>query len=94
MALPIMKNYIYKRCGETGKRVQAKSLKLGDGLDPNTQMGPVVSAAHKERVLGYIEKGISEGADLILDGRNPKVDNPNQLTFDVPDSELDIVFSY
>ncbi len=33
-------------------------------------MGPVVSAAHKERVLGYIEKGIAEGADLVMDGRN------------------------
>jgi malonate-semialdehyde dehydrogenase (acetylating)/methylmalonate-semialdehyde dehydrogenase len=36
-------------------------------------MGPVVSAAHKQRVLGYIEKGIAEGAKLILDGRNAKV---------------------
>jgi malonate-semialdehyde dehydrogenase (acetylating)/methylmalonate-semialdehyde dehydrogenase len=41
-------------------------------------MGPVVSAAHKERVLGYIEKGIEEGADLILDGRNFTVEElPN-----------------
>ncbi len=37
-------------------------------------MGPVVSAAHKQRVLGYIEKGIAEGAKLVLDGRNAKVD--------------------
>lgn len=56
---------------------QARSMKLGDGLDPETQMGPVVSAEHKERVHGYIEKGVEEGADLILDGRNPGVDNPN-----------------
>jgi malonate-semialdehyde dehydrogenase (acetylating)/methylmalonate-semialdehyde dehydrogenase len=34
----------------------AKSLRVGDGLEETTQMGPVISAAHKERVLGYIEK--------------------------------------
>ena len=56
---------------------QAKSLKLGDGLEASTQMGPLVSAAHKEKVLGSIEKGIDEGAKLVLDGRNPEVDNPS-----------------
>jgi len=48
----------------------AKAMKVGDGLEEFTAMGPVVSAAHKERVLGYIEKGLAEGADLIMDGRN------------------------
>jgi malonate-semialdehyde dehydrogenase (acetylating)/methylmalonate-semialdehyde dehydrogenase len=48
----------------------AKDMKIGSGLDEKTAMGPVVSAAHKERVLGYIEKGIEEGADLVMDGRN------------------------
>jgi malonate-semialdehyde dehydrogenase (acetylating)/methylmalonate-semialdehyde dehydrogenase len=121
--------YIYRRCGETGKRVQAlggaknivavmpdanidaampslitsffgcsgqrclsgavlvpvgdvadeliekftaaaKIMKVGSGLDESTGMGPVVSAAHRERVLGYIEKGLEEGADLVMDGRN------------------------
>jgi malonate-semialdehyde dehydrogenase (acetylating)/methylmalonate-semialdehyde dehydrogenase len=52
----------------------AKNVKVGDGLDENTAMGPVVSAAHKERVLGYIEQGIAEGADLILDGRDCQVE--------------------
>lgn len=47
-----------------------KAMKVGDGLDEQTAMGPVVSAAHRERVLGYIEKGIAEGAELVLDGRN------------------------
>ena len=129
--------YIYQRCGETGKRVQAlggaknivsvmpdsnieaampslitsffgctgqrclsgsvlvpvgdiadeliekfiaaaEAMKVGDGLDEQTAMGPVISAAHKDRVLGYIEKGTSEGAKLILDGRNCKVEEfPN-----------------
>jgi malonate-semialdehyde dehydrogenase (acetylating)/methylmalonate-semialdehyde dehydrogenase len=56
----------------------AKAMKVGDGLNEQTAMGPVVSAAHKERVLGYIEKGLEEGADLILDGRNFTVEElPN-----------------
>lgn len=56
----------------------AKNVKVGNGLDEQTAMGPVVSAAHKERVLGYIEQGIAEGADLILDGRDCKVEGyPN-----------------
>ncbi len=47
----------------------AKNLKVGDGLDSSCSMGPVGSAPHKEKVLAYIEKGIEEGAELILDGR-------------------------
>jgi malonate-semialdehyde dehydrogenase (acetylating)/methylmalonate-semialdehyde dehydrogenase len=56
----------------------AKSLTVGNGLDPSTTMGPVISTGHKEKVLGYIEKGLAEGADLVLDGRNIHVDGyPN-----------------
>jgi malonate-semialdehyde dehydrogenase (acetylating)/methylmalonate-semialdehyde dehydrogenase len=56
----------------------AKALKVGNGLEEGIQMGPVVSKKHMEKVLGYIEKGIKEGAKLILDGRNIKVDgHPN-----------------
>jgi malonate-semialdehyde dehydrogenase (acetylating) / methylmalonate-semialdehyde dehydrogenase len=125
--------YIYQRCGETGKRVQALggaknivavmpdanldqgmpslltsffgctgqrclsgsvlvpvgnaadrlierftaaagSVSVGDGLDEQTFMGPLISAAHRKRVLGYIEKGLAEGAELLLDGRNVQVD--------------------
>jgi len=55
-----------------------KIMKVGDGLDESAAMGPVVSAAHKERVLGFIEKGIEEGAELIMDGRDFVVDEcPN-----------------
>ncbi len=48
----------------------AKAMKVGSGLDEQTAMGPLAGPAHKERSLSYIEKGIEEGADLILDGRN------------------------
>ncbi len=45
----------------------ASSLKMGYGLDEDTEMGPVVSAAHRERVLNYVEQGKKEGAQLVLD---------------------------
>jgi malonate-semialdehyde dehydrogenase (acetylating) / methylmalonate-semialdehyde dehydrogenase len=48
----------------------AQAVNVTEGLSEQCQMGPVVSQAHRERVLGYIEKGIEEGADMILDGRN------------------------
>ena len=48
----------------------AGALKMGPGLDESTQMPPVISREHMERVLACIEKGIEEGARLILDGRN------------------------
>jgi len=48
---------------------EAKKIKVGDGLEPGVTMGPVISKAHREKVLAYIEKGIAEGATLALDGR-------------------------
>jgi malonate-semialdehyde dehydrogenase (acetylating)/methylmalonate-semialdehyde dehydrogenase len=51
----------------------AKALVVGDGAQPGVGMGPVISAAHRERVLGYIEKGVAEGAKLVLDGRRKTV---------------------
>jgi acyl-CoA reductase-like NAD-dependent aldehyde dehydrogenase len=43
-------------------------LKLGPGIDPMTQMGPLISKAHMERVLGYISTGNEEGARLLTGG--------------------------
>jgi len=45
-----------------------QATKIGPGLDPETQMGPVVSAAQRDRVLGYLAKGKAEGACVVLDG--------------------------
>jgi malonate-semialdehyde dehydrogenase (acetylating)/methylmalonate-semialdehyde dehydrogenase len=47
----------------------ARSLKVGDGMQPGVQMGPVISGAHRDRVKRYIDKGVQEGARLVLDGR-------------------------
>jgi malonate-semialdehyde dehydrogenase (acetylating)/methylmalonate-semialdehyde dehydrogenase len=56
----------------------AHALKVGDGLEPGVTMGPVISAKHRDRVLNYIEKGVAEGASLVVDGRKTRVeDRPN-----------------
>ena len=47
---------------------RAPKMKMGPGLAPDTQLGPVVSAAQHERVTGYIEKGKAEGAELVAGG--------------------------
>ena len=52
---------------------RAKTLKVNAGTEPGTDVGPVVSCAALERITGLVEKGISEGATLELDGRNPVV---------------------
>ena len=49
----------------------AKSIKLGPGLDPQTQMGPLVSKEQQDRVLGYIESGRKQGASVMVGGGAP-----------------------
>ena len=53
------------------KKVEA--LKIGPGLDKNSEMGPLVTKQHLEKVKGYVDLGVKEGADLIVDGRNLKL---------------------
>ncbi|MCZ7547332.1 MAG: CoA-acylating methylmalonate-semialdehyde dehydrogenase [Anaerolineae bacterium] len=56
----------------------ARQLKIGNGMDQGTQMGPVISAKSLERVCNYIQQGVDAGAELLLDGRGIKVDGyPN-----------------
>ncbi|MDI9222231.1 CoA-acylating methylmalonate-semialdehyde dehydrogenase [Pantoea sp. EA-12] len=53
-----------------------KALRVGPGIQKGAEeneMGPVVSAAHQKKVLGYIDKGEAEGAKLVVDGRGIKV---------------------
>ena len=49
-------------------------MKMGYGLDEATQLGPMISEESRKKVLDFIEKGISEGAKLVLDGRNVNVE--------------------
>jgi malonate-semialdehyde dehydrogenase (acetylating)/methylmalonate-semialdehyde dehydrogenase len=55
-------------------------IRVGDGLDESVQMGPLQNAESKKRVMGFIERGIEEGAKLLLDGRELN------LVGDVPDT--------
>lgn len=50
----------------------AQELVIGEAWLPETQLGPVITAAHKKSVEDWIEKGLAEGAELVLDGRNCK----------------------
>ncbi|MFZ6049279.1 CoA-acylating methylmalonate-semialdehyde dehydrogenase [Pseudomonas sp. CR3202] len=52
---------------------KAKTLKVNAGVEPGTDIGPVVSCAALDRISGLIATGIAEGAKLELDGRNPSV---------------------
>jgi malonate-semialdehyde dehydrogenase (acetylating)/methylmalonate-semialdehyde dehydrogenase len=52
----------------------AKELKVGPAYDKSSTLGPVIDARHKERVIGWINKGVEEGAKLVLDGRSVTVE--------------------
>lgn len=51
----------------------ASKLKCGPGNSKTSDLGPVISGAAKERIEGLIASGVTDGADLLLDGRNPSV---------------------
>lgn len=55
------------------EEITAMRVGPGLGLDDEAHMGPLVSKVHAEKVLGYIDTGVEEGASLIVDGRNFKV---------------------
>lgn len=52
---------------------RAEKLVCGPPTDPSSNIGPLISKRSHERVMDLIQKGVDEGAELILDGRNPKV---------------------
>jgi malonate-semialdehyde dehydrogenase (acetylating)/methylmalonate-semialdehyde dehydrogenase len=54
-------------------RARIATLVVGPGTDDDSEMGPLVSQAHLERVLGFVSSGIQEGAELVVDGRDPHV---------------------
>jgi len=49
---------------------RARDLKVKNGLELDAEMGPIVTAQAHQRINGYIEKGVAEGADMIVDGRD------------------------
>jgi malonate-semialdehyde dehydrogenase (acetylating)/methylmalonate-semialdehyde dehydrogenase len=52
---------------------KVRKLRIGPGLDPDSEMGPLISAAHLAKVRGYVDAGVREGADLVVDGRSIKL---------------------
>jgi acyl-CoA reductase-like NAD-dependent aldehyde dehydrogenase len=54
---------------------QAKVARLGPGLDPDTQLGPLVSAEQRDRVMGYIDSGREQGAELLAGGETTLADS-------------------
>ena len=49
---------------------RVQSLKVGPGTDPEVEMGPLISKIHLDKVRSYVDKGVSEGAELLVDGRS------------------------
>jgi malonate-semialdehyde dehydrogenase (acetylating)/methylmalonate-semialdehyde dehydrogenase len=64
-----------------GLAARARQLKIGSGLDNANEMGPIVTAAARQRITGYIEKGVSEGAKLVVDGRGHRVNGHEEGFF-------------
>jgi malonate-semialdehyde dehydrogenase (acetylating)/methylmalonate-semialdehyde dehydrogenase len=50
-------------------------MKVGPGTMPGCDMGPLVTRAHYERVTGFVERGVQEGATLVVDGRKARVED-------------------
>ena len=48
---------------------RVEALKIGPATDTAAEMGPVITRAHQQKVLGYIDQGVKEGAELVVDGR-------------------------
>ena len=74
MALPVLvvENAIADELvAKLSKRLS--ELKIGPAYDKTSELGPVVNEGHRQFIKGWIEKGIEEGAELVLDGRNVTV---------------------
>ena len=60
---------------------KVSSLKIGPGTDTSNEMGPLVSKSHYEKVRGYVDLGVEEGASLVVDGRGLSVEGNEQGFF-------------
>ena len=49
---------------------RVQSLKVGPGTDPEVEMGPLISKQHLDKVTSFVDRGVQEGADLLVDGRS------------------------
>ncbi len=60
---------------------KVRALRVGPGTDPDAEMGPLVTRQHLEKVRGYIDAGVAEGAKLVVDGRGLKLQGYEQGNF-------------
>ncbi|MGP8187772.1 MAG: CoA-acylating methylmalonate-semialdehyde dehydrogenase [Terracidiphilus sp.] len=92
MALPVVvvENAIADKLVARLKEL-ASEINLGPAYEKSTGMGPVVNAGHQKFVLDWIETGIKEGAELVLDGRKPEVSAGCKKGFFVGPTILDRV---
>jgi malonate-semialdehyde dehydrogenase (acetylating)/methylmalonate-semialdehyde dehydrogenase len=71
VAVPVGEETANRLVESLAPRVRA--LKIGPATDPDAEMGPLVTKQHMDKVLGYIDAGVKEGADLVVDGRGFKL---------------------
>jgi len=64
-----------------GLKVEIAKMKVGPGTDSSCDMGPLVTKAHFEKVRGYVDQGVREGAELVVDGRTLKVEGNEEGYF-------------
>ena len=57
------------------------TLRVGSGLEPGVEMGPLVTREHRDKVRGYIDLGVAEGARLVVDGREHALSNAGRGFF-------------
>jgi malonate-semialdehyde dehydrogenase (acetylating)/methylmalonate-semialdehyde dehydrogenase len=55
-------------------RERAAKIRVGDGFDPQSEMGPLITREHREKVAGYLESGPEQGATVVVDGRETAPD--------------------
>ncbi|HVO55141.1 MAG TPA: CoA-acylating methylmalonate-semialdehyde dehydrogenase [Solirubrobacterales bacterium] len=73
---------------------KAREIRVGAGLDPESEMGPVVTPEARERIVGYIDAGVKAGAVAIVDGRELEIDGDGFFVgptlFDKVETEMSI----
>src|SRR2546429_8337467 len=55
-------------------KARLPKIKVGDGMDPSSEMGPLVTREHRDKVASYIDKGAEQGATVVADGRESAPD--------------------
>ena len=68
VAVPVGEETSQKLIAALKPRVEA--LKVGPATDPTAEMGPVISSEARDRIIGLIDSGVAQGADLVVDGRD------------------------